>query len=96
MTDTVIAPIAFRPGTSDADIEAASARNRITSGNTTYGLASWVPKAPALPIIANVTPSAAYITHMPPTYAIASVIARLRGTSLPRAPKIASVIGIIG
>ena len=38
------------------NIDAASATNRTTSGNTTNGLASWVPKSPALPISENVTP----------------------------------------
>src|SRR6185503_15843619 len=78
------------------NIDAASARNNPTSGNTIHGFASWVPKSPALPSIANVTPSTEYVTPMPPTYAVARPIARRRVTLSPRAPKIASVIGIIG
>ncbi len=78
------------------NIDSASARNRMTSGMTIHGFASWVPKSAALPISANVTPSTAYVRPMPPTYMVASVMAFLFETSLPRAPKIESVIGIIG
>src|SRR5882672_7154528 len=78
------------------NIDRASARKRAISGNTTHGLCSCEPKLVAFPTSAMVTPSVAYVRPMPPTYAVASAIARRFETSLPRAPKIASVIGIIG
>src|SRR5689334_19874048 len=76
------------------NIDAASAANSSTIGITTNGFARIVPNWP--PTSAMMTPRLAYVTPMPMTYEVASNSALPRLTSLPRAPKMPRVIGIIG